>query len=64
MISKERKDRLERSSYRPFSVLNIDYRIFTSVIAKSLENNIPDLIDNDQTGFIDKHRIMGEEHNT
>lgn len=64
MIPKEGKDRLERSSYRPISVLNIDYRIFTSIIAKSLENNIPDLIDNDQTGFIDKHRTMGEEHNT
>lgn len=50
VIPKEGKDRSEGSSYRPSSVLNGDYRIFTSIIAGRLKNIIPDLIH--QTGFI------------
>lgn len=52
IIPKTGKDATECSSYRPISVLNIDYKIFATILAKRLENIIPELIDTDQTGFV------------
>lgn len=51
LISKSGKDKTERS-YRPISVLNIDYRIFATISAKRREPMLPKLIDTDQTGFV------------
>lgn len=36
-IPKENKAKLECGTYRPISVLNIDYRLFTSIMARRLE---------------------------
>lgn len=52
LIPKEGKDRTECGSYRPISILNVDYRIYTSVMARRMEEFLPTLIHNDQTGFI------------
>ena len=52
VIHKEGKDKLECGSYRPITVLNVDYKLYTTILAKRLENILPQLVHNDQTGFI------------
>lgn len=52
IIPKEGKDKLQCGSYRPLSVLNVDYRLFTSIMARRMEELMPNLIHKDQSGFI------------
>lgn len=49
---KEGKDKLECSNYRPISILNLDYKIFTLIISRRLEKNLRKIINLDQTGLI------------
>lgn len=58
LIAKEGKDKMECGNFRPISVLNQDYKIFTSIIAKRLENVLPEIISLDQTGFIKKRQTQ------
>ena len=46
-------------NWRPITLLNCDYKIATKAIANRLKNILPNLIDNDQTGFL-KYRFIGE----
>lgn len=58
VIPKEGKDKLECSSYRPVSVLNQDYRLFTAILARRIEKSLPEIIHLDQTGFIRQRRAQ------
>ena len=57
-IPKEGKDKLDCGSYRPISVLNQDYKIFTHILAKRIENILPQIISLDQTGFIQQRQTQ------
>uniref|UniRef100_A0A4W5RYX9 Reverse transcriptase domain-containing protein n=1 Tax=Hucho hucho TaxID=62062 RepID=A0A4W5RYX9_9TELE len=52
VILKKNKDPLDCASYRPISLLNVDYKILAKILATRLETVLPSIISPDQTGFI------------
>ena len=52
VLRKEGKDPLQCSSYRPISLLCVDYKILTSILATRVQKYIKKLVKPDQTGFI------------
>lgn len=58
VIEKPQKDPTEVGSYRPISLLNQDYKIFTKILARRLEKLLPKIIKEDQYGFV-KGRYIG-----
>ena len=59
LIPKQSKDKPILENLRPISLLNVNYKILTKVIAKRIENVLPTLINPDQTGYV-KGRYIGE----
>ena len=54
----KKKDRTEISNYRPITLLNTDYKIFTKVLALQLMDHIHSLLHEDQAGFIPRRSIF------
>lgn len=52
-----RNDPLLPQSYRPISLLNIDYTIYTIIMPEILRKRISDLIHKDQTGYVPKRHM-------
>lgn len=52
LILKKNKDPLDCASYRPISLLNVDYKILAKLLSTRLEAVLPSVISPDQTGFI------------
>ena len=59
LIPKKDADPSLIKNWRPLTLLNCDYKIAAKSIASRLKSVIPNLINNDQTGFI-KGRFIGE----
>ena len=59
LIPKQNKDITSLENWRPISLLNVDYKIATKVIANRVKSVISTIIHNSQTGFI-KGRYIGE----
>lgn len=52
LLLKKNKDPTLCSSYRPISLLNADVKILAKVLAKRIDVCLPNIISEDQTGFI------------
>ena len=59
LLEKEGKNPLYIQNYRPITLLNVDYKILSKVLAKRLKNVLSDTIHNDQVGYV-KDRNIGE----
>lgn len=52
LILKKNKDPLSCASFRPISLLNVDFKLLSKLLALRLESTLPSVISPDQTGFI------------
>ena len=59
LIPKQDSDLLDLQNWRPFTLLNTDYKIAAKALARRIEKVLPGIINSDQTGFI-KGRYIGE----
>ena len=57
LIPKGNVDLDDLKNWRPISLLNVDYKILSKVLAKRLEQHLPKLIHSDQTGFVNGRYI-------
>ena len=59
LIPKKNKPQQYLKNWRPISLLNCDYKIAAKAVATRMKMVLPDIINNDQTGFL-KGRSIGE----
>ena len=59
LIEKEGKDPMYIQNYRPITLLNVDYKILSKVLAKRIREVLGEVIHHDQVGYI-KDRNIGE----
>lgn len=59
LIEKKNTDRTDLKNWRPISLLNVDYKIMSKVIAFRLKKVLPSIISPCQTGYV-KDRYIGE----
>ena len=59
LIDKKGKDRMFLENWRPISLINVDSKIATKVIANRIKNVLPGIIHSNQSGFM-KGRFIGE----
>lgn len=59
LIEKKGKDRTFLQNWRPISLVNVDAKIMSKVIAWGIKNVLPGIIHHNQTGYV-KDRFIGE----
>ena len=59
LIEKQGKDRTLIENWRPISLINVDAKIISKVIAVRVRNVLPNIIHHNQTGYV-KDRYIGE----
>ena len=59
LTEKKGKDRSFLENWRPISLINVDAKIMSNVIATRIKNVLPDIIHYNQTGFV-KDRYISE----
>ena len=59
LIEKQGKDRTLIENWRPISLINVDAKIISKVIAVRVKNVLPNIIHHNQTGYF-KDRYIGE----
>ena len=59
LIDKKGKDRSNLEKFKPISLVNVDAKIASKVIANRIKCCFPDIIHHNQSGFI-KDRFIGE----
>ena len=59
LIPKKDKDLTYLKNWRPISLLNVDYKIATKALALRLKKVLPQIISNEQTGYIEG-RFIGQ----
>ena len=63
MSQKTGKDLCQLKNWRPISLLNVDYKILTKILAIRLQSCLDEIICSDQVGYI-KNRFIGENIRT
>ncbi len=56
-IKQHNKNPLSIENWRPFTLLNVDYKLFALVFAKRLKRNLAEIINETQTGFMANRHI-------
>ena len=59
LIEKKDKDRRILDNWRPISLLNVDTKIFSKILANRIKKVLPSIIGPEQTAFV-KGRYIGE----
>lgn len=64
VIPKENKDKRESGNDRPISVIIVDYKLFTSILAHQIGNILPEIIHLQQKGFLQQRQTMDNIRST
>ena len=60
----KKKDPEDVANYRPITLLNTDYKIYTKAISLQLAEAVPEIINTDQAGFIRNRSIFDQVKTT
>jgi hypothetical protein len=61
LLPKKTKNRLLLKNWRPISLLNTDYKLIAKILGSRLQNVLPDLSNEDQSGTLIMHCLLREQ---